>query len=121
VGTLRAALLRRAVRTGPRGDHPRTGPDRTGHNDPMLRLRHTYACPRTDRIVSCRIGETRIHNSPEQIYTTSVPKCLSLENRVSFTDTLFGRHTKRDGGIKVLYTRIRPNPLVLKLIEVELN
>jgi hypothetical protein len=29
--------------------------------------------------------------------TPSVPKCLSLENRISLTDTLFGRLTLRDG------------------------
>jgi hypothetical protein len=30
------------------------------------------------------------------LVTPSVPKCLSLENRVSLTDTFLGRQTKRD-------------------------
>jgi hypothetical protein len=29
-------------------------------------------------------------------HTPSVPKCLSLKNRVSLTDTFFGRQTKRN-------------------------
>jgi hypothetical protein len=40
--------------------------------------------------------------------TPSVPKCLSLENRVSLTDTLPGRQTKRD----------RVVPLIMALLNI---
>jgi hypothetical protein len=55
-------------------------------------------------------------------HTLSVPKYLSLENRVSLTDTFFERHTLKDGVVCVynLYIsrkiRWRENHLRARLV-----
>jgi hypothetical protein len=51
-----------------------------------------------------------------QLHTPSVPKCLSLENCVSLTDTLFGRLTLRDGVVRY-YAIVAPKLDVSKEIQ----